>query len=615
MVSIKNQEDLLEEFIPLKTQDFGIQQTPLMSAHEVNTETIEFASSGMAHTEGGWPKDVSINEEDQKLRYRKKIEKDETYIHSVLQLGAKVEHCIRQNNAINIYESYFRGEEAPIAEDPQPVKTVNVIRDPRGGSKRMVTSITFSPEGGRKVAVAYASTKFMGLPEGTPKESYVWDINTSSSPEVSLQAPSWLQCIQYNAKDANVIAGGLHNGQLAWWDVRQGGTVVEATPLSASHTQVVTGLRWLAHKTRCELFSVSTDGQVMWWDTRKLSTPTDVLVLDVTRSDPPNHRRALSGLAVEYEASMPTKFMVATEQGLVLACNRRARTPPERLGLIYKAHIAPVYATQRNPFFLKNFMTVGDWTVKLWAEDFRESAILWTPPSPAQLRGGCWSPTRSSVLFAVRTDGALDAWDLLSSWGAPTYTAQVVDEVLETVSPHEGGQLLATGSQLGTVSLLQLPWRLVAPSDRHEKAGFTALLERETRRERVLEARHKEQRLKERVRGAGAAGRGGGRGGPARRGGGRPSIGARPGGLLAKTLGGAAGAKSKGSLSSGGGSSAAEEPKDPIIQAEEDYWKAVQEVSQPFPVYGLHDFYIVSILETLYRQSYGPDAHNIMFGG
>lgn len=54
---------------------------------QVNTETIDFASTGMNHTEGGWPKDVSTTEDDQKVRYRKKIEKDDVYIHSMLQLG------------------------------------------------------------------------------------------------------------------------------------------------------------------------------------------------------------------------------------------------------------------------------------------------------------------------------------------------------------------------------------------------------------------------------------------------------------------------------------------------------------------------------------------------
>ena len=39
---------------------------------------------------------------------------------------------------------------------------------------------------------------------------------------------------------------------------------------------------------------------------------------------------------------------------------------------------AAVWQVQRNPAFLKNFITIGDWTAKVWSEDCRESAIFWT---------------------------------------------------------------------------------------------------------------------------------------------------------------------------------------------------------------------------------------------
>jgi dynein intermediate chain 2 len=43
----------------------------------------------------------------------------------------------------------------------------------------------------------------------------------------------------------------------------------------------------------------------MWWDIRKLSEPTDTLPLDVSK------KGSLWGaLALEYEPTMPTKFMV-----------------------------------------------------------------------------------------------------------------------------------------------------------------------------------------------------------------------------------------------------------------------------------------------------------------
>lgn len=40
----------------------------------------------MRHVEGGWPKDINTNDLEQTVRYRRKIEKDELYIHTMLQL-------------------------------------------------------------------------------------------------------------------------------------------------------------------------------------------------------------------------------------------------------------------------------------------------------------------------------------------------------------------------------------------------------------------------------------------------------------------------------------------------------------------------------------------------
>lgn len=41
----------------------------------------------MNHTEGGWPKDINPQDTEQTVRFKKKIEKDDMYIHSVHQLS------------------------------------------------------------------------------------------------------------------------------------------------------------------------------------------------------------------------------------------------------------------------------------------------------------------------------------------------------------------------------------------------------------------------------------------------------------------------------------------------------------------------------------------------
>jgi len=55
-----------------------------------------------------------------------------------------MEQCIRQNNAIDIYEDYFEVvDEATQCERPE-AKTVNVFRDPTPGvHKRPISSISW----------------------------------------------------------------------------------------------------------------------------------------------------------------------------------------------------------------------------------------------------------------------------------------------------------------------------------------------------------------------------------------------------------------------------------------------------------------------------------------
>ena len=58
----------------------------LQNLFQVNTERAEFLSQGMNHVEGGWPKDINPSENDRTMRFRKKIEKDDNYVGTVLGL-------------------------------------------------------------------------------------------------------------------------------------------------------------------------------------------------------------------------------------------------------------------------------------------------------------------------------------------------------------------------------------------------------------------------------------------------------------------------------------------------------------------------------------------------
>ncbi|XP_058559687.1 dynein axonemal intermediate chain 2 isoform X1 [Neofelis nebulosa] len=453
-INIPPNPELAEQFVERNPVDTGIQCSTSMSEHEVNTERFEMETRGINHVEGGWPKDVNPLELEQTIRFRKKVEKDENYINAITQLGSIMEHCIKQNNAIDIYQEYFDDEDAVEVTDEAPsAKTINVLRDPQV-IKRSATHLSWHPDGNRKLAVAYSCLNFQRAPEGMSHESYIWDLENPNKPEIVLKPSSPLVTLEYNPKDSHVLLGGCYNGQLACWDTRKGSLVAELSTIEFSHRDPVYGSIWLQSKTGTECFSASTDGQVMWWDIRKMSEPTEVVILDIARKE--QLENALGAISLEFESTLPTKFMVGTEQGIVISCNRKAKTSAEKIVCTFSGHHGPIYALQRNPFYPKNFLTVGDWTARIWSEDSRESSIMWTKYHMAYLTDGAWSPVRPAVFFTTRMDGTLDIWDFVFKQCDPALSLKVCDEALFCLRVQDNGCFIACGSQLGTTTLLEV---------------------------------------------------------------------------------------------------------------------------------------------------------------
>ena len=88
-----------------------------------------------------------------------------------------MEHRIKQNIAINIYEDYFQDIEAEGTDEQSCAKTINVFRDPNE-VKRTASHISWFPDGPRKLAIAYCSLEFQGWKDNMGYESYVWDVGT-----------------------------------------------------------------------------------------------------------------------------------------------------------------------------------------------------------------------------------------------------------------------------------------------------------------------------------------------------------------------------------------------------------------------------------------------------
>merc|ERR1711991_1221948 len=337
-----------------------------------------------------------------------------------------------------------------------------------------------------------------------PHQSYVWDVYNPNTPDVELMPPSPLCCLRFNPKSTDTLVGGSYNGLVTFYDLRKagGGTTKETTPaatslIEKSHHDPVYDIFWINSKTGNHCVSVSTDGQIMWWDTRKLAEPTEKLELNTNHA---GGNQVLGGSSLEYNSEAgPSKYLVGTEQGVVLMVNLKNRKQNNGVSVFDQSagkHHGPIYSIQRNPANTKCFLAVGDWTARIWMEDLR-TPIMTTKYHSSYLTSGCWSPSRSGVFFVSRMDGVVDIWDYFFRQNEVAYSHKVNDATLSSIavqgSQGHGGRMIAIGDVTGTVSLLEVCESL-AVSQSNEKKAIELMFDREMKQEKNLEVRERDLR-------------------------------------------------------------------------------------------------------------------------
>ena len=194
--------------------------------------------------------------------------------------------------------------------------------------------------------------------------------------------------------------------------------------------------------------------------------------------------KVLGGTSLEYLAEAgPLNYLVGSEQGYIVQANKRKGLDiVRRFGFEGGKHHGPVYSLWRNPSHPKNFMSVGDWTAKIWHEDI-PTPLMQTRYHSAYLTDGCWSPQRCGVFFLTRIDGFLDIWDYYYRQNEVAYSQKISDCPLTSISVNNN--MAAIGDSEGTVTIMQLSKALYETTSK-EKEIMGQIFDREFRREKNL---------------------------------------------------------------------------------------------------------------------------------
>ncbi|KAL0483032.1 dynein intermediate chain [Acrasis kona] len=497
IIDFKPNAEYQSKYIQRNPIHVGVQFVPELSEHFVDMKTIELKDSGMTHLEGGWPKEVDSTQAESKNRYLKKASNEEKVVKSSKTIGELLEHYVKQNIAVDVYENYF-STTASVTEDYRneapSAKTIAVFKDPAVGYKRTATHISWLPTDGKKLAVAYSVLQFQQMPEGMSTDSYIWDVSNPNEPEQKLSPTSPLCCIEYNVKETNTLIGGCYNGVVALFDVRKGSSPAETSSIKVSHRDPIYDIKWIQSKSSTVCLSTSTDGQCIIWDTRQLNEPVEAYQL-IAPDNSPNFKGLMGGESLCYDITNPTKFMVGTEQGLIVSCARR-KNKGMQVEKMYHGHHGPIYSVHKNPFLPKFFLTVGDWSAKIYMEELSQP-IVSTRYHDSYLTNGCWSTSRPGVFFTTKKDGTMDVWDFLFKQSRPLLTLNISNSALQTISMYNGRHL-AVGGVDGTTSMIELSDGLSGMQNNErlpiteEKNAIQAMFDRETKREKILEENKRE---------------------------------------------------------------------------------------------------------------------------
>ncbi|EDW77300.1 uncharacterized protein Dwil_GK18227 [Drosophila willistoni] len=509
LLSVNPSAKLRMKYVLANPVNKSTQLSDQSAASTIETENVTFDQHGMNHFEGGWNiKEVNVNDEESTNRYRKKVEREDTWGVEVGRLLRDTMSIAQQNNAINIYQNHFEDLPEELGSGIKMEisgRTINIFRD-LWRPQRHLTMCEWMPSNPTEFLAVYSNLKRLKksykrlinrMPDfGNDNSFYIWDIYDPIKPLAFFENRGVVSFAKLCIKDENALIGGLYSGKVCLWNIADYGSPKRSCPLEVAHREVTSALCWVHSKSNTEFYSGSLDGSVKYWDTRDLKMPTQELLLEPNTSDIQDRQNSHGVTVLEFEYTIPVRYIVGSDMGYVFVGNRKGVTPSETLLSQYQLFAGPIRSIVRNPFFVKNFLVIGDWRARIWSEEYKNSPTTMYIKRQNQLTCGTWSTGRCSLFVTGDSVGNLEFWDLLMSHRTPILSIPLRQRITH-IAFHPDAEYLTVGLVTGDIQLMRLDEGMLTATIK-EKALIAALFEREISRGKLLESREEEIKLKQR---------------------------------------------------------------------------------------------------------------------
>ncbi|KAH8266672.1 hypothetical protein KR018_009528 [Drosophila ironensis] len=513
ILSVQPSGRLRLKYILRNPIDERTQLSKQMALSTATTFTVGVEPHGMYHYEGGWNvKEVNVMDEEATLRYRKKIERDDSWGIEVNILLRQVMTISSQNNSINLFQDFFtdippdsgKGIKMPIT-----AKSIQIYHDLWYPSRKLRACEWGTTEPWQflltyqdpKSALPDYNPPAMQLPDfglENPNEFYRWDMDDSIRPVAHYNPRNWICSIaKVCMREEHYMVGGFKTGQVCFWNADENGPPKQVCPLEASHREETAALCWVHSKLNTEFYTGSLDGSVKYWDTRDLLMPVQEVLAEPWPGLEQIRQNSHGVTVLEFEYTIPVRYCIGSDMGWVFTCNRKGTVAPETIVGCFPMCVGPIRTLMRNPFFVKNFLIVGDWQMRVWSEEVKNNPSSFYFRRRHQVISGAWSTGRCSLFVLGDNRGTLEFWDLLMDQRRPIMNIKFPFPVVHLVFRPDG-QVLAVSLGNGDCVLLRVEEGMRTATVK-EKSLMMSMFEREISRCKLLEARVEETRLKKRL--------------------------------------------------------------------------------------------------------------------
>jgi dynein intermediate chain len=321
-----------------------------------------------------------------------------------------------------------------------------------------------------------------------PGKLLIWSASNSQRPEFILQAKTRVTRAQFDPYNPAVIYGGMSNGSLAMWDVRESSTpVVKVHPSNESHFTPIYGLQVVGTRNSYNIISMSSEGKICVWEPSNMSYPILQIPLIAPKAEVTSGRANIDSNLPMSPLSMCAPpghfsrvFVGGIDRGLFhINLNSQASsslilqnfndaptskdTQSQGIDFLTEMHKGPIcglsYLTNYSG---KSNLTQGmllscsfDWTVKLWYPQLGTRCLGTFTSHESVVSDVAWNSMHPGKFVSCGADGKVLGWNLLRSTALPVFEHKVVGAACTKLHWNIDGRHLAVGDSEGRVHILK----------------------------------------------------------------------------------------------------------------------------------------------------------------